>query len=113
MTTTWTVSSASDTLEGGAGADDLDGGTNGSEADGKEDTDIADTLSYAGSDAGVTVNLATVSVSGGHAEGDEIAVQRDAYDPDGAAEGDPVDVATFENVTGSGHNDTRSPATTG
>ena len=30
------------------------------------------TLSYAGSDAGVTVNLATVSASGGHAEGDEI-----------------------------------------
>ena len=52
------------------------------------------------------MNLATVKVSGGHAEGDEIAVQRDAYDPDGAAEGDPVDVATFENVTGSGHNDT-------
>ena len=99
-------STGSDTLEGGAGADELDGGTNGSEADGKEEGTTADTLSYAGSDAGVTVNLATVSLSGGHAEGDEIAVQRDAYDPDGAAEGDPVDVATFENVTGSGHNDT-------
>ena len=32
----------------------------------------ANTLSYAGSDAGVTVNLATASASGGHAEGDEI-----------------------------------------
>ena len=52
------------------------------------------------------MNLATVSVSGGHAQGDEIAVIPDGYDPDGA-DGDieAVDLSTFENVTGSMHND--------
>ena len=45
-----------------------------------------DTLDYTYSDAGVTVNLATGVVSGGHAEGDTI---------DG-----------FENVRGSSHDDT-------
>ena len=101
-----------DTIEGGAGADELDGGTD--SAAGTLATEVtemgadavSDTLSYAGSDAAVTVNLATVSVSGGHAEGDEIEVQRDAYDPDGpemddgTGDMDPVDVATFENVRG-------------
>ena len=39
-------------------------------------------------------------------KGDEVEVQRDAYDPDGAdGDGDPVDVSTFENITGSDHND--------
>ena len=73
-------------------------GDNGADSDG-------DTLSYAGSDAAVVVNLATVTVSGGHAEGDEIEVERDAYDPDGNEDGDPIDVATFEHITGSMHND--------
>ena len=50
-----------DTLEGGAGADRLDGGPG------------LDVVSYAGSDAAVTVSLATDTVSGGHAEGDEIS----------------------------------------
>ena len=58
-----------DTIEGGAGADELYGGT-ASGATLGNDTD-ADTLSYASSDAGVTVNLATLLFSGGHAEGDE------------------------------------------
>ena len=72
---------------------------------------VADTLSYASSDAGVTANLANLTFSGGHAEGDEIDVQRRAYDPDGEEMEDgtgaleSVDVATFENVTGSMHND--------
>ena len=70
-----------------------------------------DTLSYASSDAGVRVNLANLTFSGGHAEGDEVEVERDAYDPDGprqedgSGDLDPVDVATFENVTGSDHDD--------
>ena len=62
----------SDTLEGGAGADEMDGGTD--DNDNKDNNGIDsdnDTLSYAGSDAAVKVNLATLSFSGGHAEGDE------------------------------------------
>ncbi|MEZ5873230.1 MAG: M10 family metallopeptidase [Nitratireductor sp.] len=65
-----------DTIEGGAGADNLDGGAN---------TSVGDTLSYAGSSAGVTVYLATNTVSGGDADGDT--------------------VTGFENVTGSSHVD--------
>ncbi|MBL8907416.1 MAG: M10 family metallopeptidase C-terminal domain-containing protein [Rhizobiales bacterium] len=49
-----------DTLNGGAGADTLDGGAG------------TDTLSYAGSTAGVNVNLATAAASGGDATGDLI-----------------------------------------
>jgi len=54
-----------DTLIGGAGADRLNGGTN---------TAIGDTASYAGSNAGVTVNLglAGAQVSAGHASGDTL-----------------------------------------
>ena len=65
-----------DTLEGGDGGDDtLEGGAG------------ADTASYAGSDAGVTVDLSanTVIGSGGHAQGDVL-----------------IDI---ENLTGSEHND--------
>ena len=94
-----------DTVEGGAGADEMNGGSpegsGGTNADGEMDT-----LSYASSDAGVMVNLAALTASGGHAEGDEIVGERDAYDPDGdEGDKDPVDVATFENVTGSDHDD--------
>ena len=113
----------SDTIEGGAGADEMDGGTNdddfdvanlmedGTAGDNGADRD-GDTLSYATSDASVIANLATLTFSGGHAEGDEVEVERNAYDPDGpenteTGEGalDPVDVATFESITGSMHND--------
>jgi len=66
--------SGNDTINGGVGADSLDGGTG------------IDTLSYAGSTAGVNVNLATNTVSGGHGTGDTIV--------------------NFENVTGSSYNDT-------
>ena len=92
-----------DTIEGGAGADEMDGGTSGTGADGVDDDN--DTLSYASSDAGVHVNLTALTFSGGHAEGDEVEVQRDAFDPDRAGEGDPVDVSTFEYLTGSDHDD--------
>ena len=50
-----------DTLWGGAGADSLDGGAG-----------SRDVLDYTYSDRGVSVNLATGAVSGGHAEGDTI-----------------------------------------
>ena len=61
-----------DTLEGGAGADEMDGGfrTGGTILTANTQTN---TLSYAMSDAGVRVNLAAASASGGHADGDEIA----------------------------------------
>jgi Ca2+-binding RTX toxin-like protein len=49
-----------DSLNGGAGADTLDGGTG------------EDTASYAGSHAGVTVNLSTGTGSGGDAQGDTL-----------------------------------------
>ena len=50
-----------DSLYGGAGADSLDGGAG------------IDLLSYAGSNAGVSVSLATGTVLGGHAQGDTIS----------------------------------------
>ncbi|MEQ8877133.1 MAG: calcium-binding protein [Phycisphaerales bacterium] len=62
-----------DTVNGGDGADILAGG------------DGIDLLDYAGSDAAVTVDLATLAVSGGDAEGDTIS--------------------DFENVRGSDHGD--------
>lgn len=64
-----------DTIRGAQGADILDGGTG-----------TSDTLSYAGSGSGVTVDLFAGSAAGGHAQGDTI-------------EG-------FENITGSSHADT-------
>ena len=96
----------SDTVEGGAGADMLDGGT-AADITGGADTD-SDTLSYASSTGGVTVNLATAGASGGHADGDVIAVNRGVYDHDMDNETDELDVATFENVTGSDHHDSLS-----
>ena len=97
-----------DTLEGGAGADELDGGTattdDDDDDDGGADSD-ADTLSYAGSSAGVRANLASHTYSGGDAEGDEVEVERDAFDHDMDDDTDPLDVSTFENLKGSMHND--------
>lgn len=62
-----------DFVEGGAGADDMDGGAG------------FDTLRYNTSNAGVTVNLALGTSSGGHAVGDTFI--------------------NFENITGSDFND--------
>ena len=98
----------SDTIEGGAGADELHGGTTDTDTDNEDGVDdMPDTLSYATSDAGVSVNLSVNTVSGGHAEGDEIAVQRGVYDHDGDndAETDALDVSTFESVIGSMYDD--------
>ena len=68
----------------------------------------SNTLSYATSDAGVTVNLATASVSGGHADRamtivtyEETMIPRVTKIHDD----NEIDVATFANVTGSMHND--------
>ena len=71
-------------------------------------TDLSDTLSYASSSAGVTVNLSTSSASGGDAEGDEIETfDVDSYNHDGDAATDSIDAefSTFENITGSDHRD--------
>lgn len=97
-----------DSLEGGVGDDTLEGGAGADELDGGDDETGANTLSYAGSDAGVAVNLATASVSSGHAQGDEIAVIDDVdHDGDDGAEDETpeINVATFRKVTGSDHND--------
>ena len=61
-------------------------------------------LSYASSDAGVTVNLASASVSGGHATGDTIETYEESA-PTSDDAGNEIDVATFRNVTGSMHDD--------
>ena len=110
-------------IEGLAGADFLDGmdaeptGTQAlNELNTTVSTNGADTLSYQSSSAGVTVNLASASASGGDAEGDEIEVfevdyDHDAYDSDapvaGSDQTDPVETefSTFENLIGSAHRD--------
>ena len=103
-----------DTIEGGAGADELDGGYTPVNADGNAAGDPttddgnrnfeANTLSYASSNAGVTVNLATASASGGHATGDTIVTYEElAPIPDDL--NNEIDVATFANITGSMHDD--------
>ena len=87
-----------DMLEGGAGADMLDGGG--------YDDDVSNgknTLSYAKSTSGVTVNLKEAKVSGGHASGDKIETVR--HDHDGKADTSKINVATFINVKGSYYND--------
>ncbi|MEZ5873249.1 MAG: calcium-binding protein, partial [Nitratireductor sp.] len=74
-----------DIIMGGDGNDTIEGGADADELHGDGNTSAGDTLSYAGSNAGVTVFMATNSVSGGHADGDVIS--------------------GFENVTGSHHVD--------
>ncbi|MCY4363631.1 MAG: hypothetical protein OXE42_15880 [Gammaproteobacteria bacterium] len=107
-----------DTIEGGDGTDELDGdmgsigGARFMKGD-DNDTDydeathttfLADTLSYAMSDAGVRVNLAARSASGGHAQGDTIISFE--YDHDSNDNTDDIEVSTFENLTGSDYADT-------
>lgn len=82
----------SDSLTGGSGADTLTAGTGddtvqgGAGADSLSGGDGTDTLDYSGSSAGVTVDLSTNTASGGDAAGDTIS--------------------GFENLTGSGFDDT-------
>ena len=96
-----------DMIEGGAGADMLDGGYTDSDTgtDGNQGNSETNTLSYAGSDAGVTVNLVTASVSGGHAEGDTIVTFEQLVPIPDEDPNNEVDVATFVHVTGSMHDD--------
>ncbi len=64
-----------DTLEGGAGADEIDGGEDAGRGEffGSSRSLIwGDTATYVDSDAGVTINLATGTAEGGHAEGDTL-----------------------------------------
>ena len=81
-----------DILEGGDGSDILDGGADDDILDGGAGADTltggsgTDTLSYATDTTGVTVNLATNTVSGGDAAGDTIS--------------------GFENIFGGSGNDT-------
>jgi len=71
-----------DFLSGGDGRDYLRGGQGADRIDGGEGTDSA---SYYGSNAAVTINLATGNVSGGDAEGDTLI--------------------SIENISGSGYDD--------
>ncbi|MEL6477110.1 MAG: hypothetical protein AAFR17_07260 [Pseudomonadota bacterium] len=64
-----TGTSGADTITGGTGDDTLVGSPG---ADRMEGRGGRDTLDYAGSAAGVTVNLNTATASGGDAEGDEV-----------------------------------------
>ena len=75
--------SGDDALTGGAGNDQLNGGAGADTIDGGAGNDTA---TYEGSDAAITVNLSTNSMSGGHATGDTLT--------------------SVENITGSRHNDT-------
>ena len=104
----------SDTIEGGPGADGLDGDRGREDGQTQELRGIGagldgDTLSYASSGARVVANLATHTYSGGDAEGDEVAVQRgdgaDMYDHDDDPDTEALEVSSFENLTGSNHND--------
>ena len=73
-----------DTLRGGPGNDVLEGGAGADEVDGGEDDGLSqfvssyrdliwgDTATYLDSDAGVTIDLATGTAQGGHAEGDTL-----------------------------------------
>ncbi|MGO4127755.1 calcium-binding protein [Inquilinus sp. YAF38] len=79
-------STGDDKLDGGAGNDILEGGDHGDGIDQLTGGDGIDTLSYASSAAGVSVNLATGAVSGGDAAGDTFT--------------------GFEQVLGSGFDDT-------
>ena len=103
-------SAAANTIEGGDGADDMDGGdgrdgaTIGLNATNLSGDDYDDTLSYRSSDAGVIVNLTSLSFSGGHATGDN--TETFDYDPDGTVgDDDEFEVSSFENLIGSAHGD--------
>ncbi len=81
---TLTGNAGSDFLSGDAGDDTLTGGAGGDTLDGGAGVDLA---RYAGSDAAVTVDLATVEASGGHAQGDTL---RNVEDLEGSLHGDTL-----------------------
>ncbi len=73
------------TLRGSGGDDNISGGAGGDTLDGGANAASGDTVNYASSSAGVSINLATSSALGGDAQGDVIS--------------------NFENVTGSSQGD--------
>ena len=86
--------SGDDSLEGGAGADIINGGAD------------VDTASYAGSTAGVTINLFQGTASGGHAQGDTLALIENLT---GSANADSLTGDAGANLlNGGGGNDTMS-----
>ena len=91
-----------DTLEGGAGDDRLHGGAGADRLNGGNGHD--DWAIYWGSDAGVTVNLATGTGQGGHAEGDTLTGIESIHGSDHADHliGDDGD----NGLNGNGGNDT-------
>ncbi len=82
---TLTGDSNANNIRGGNGDDTVEGGDGGDTLWGEGGT--GDTLSYASSDAAVTVNIAAKTASGGHAQGD-------------------TGLGGFENLIGSAHDDT-------
>ena len=86
-----TGDSGDNVIEGLAGADKLDGGTHGTNGD---------TLSYASSNAGVTIDL---NEGDGNFESGVSAIKTPSG---GHAAGDNVRFESFENITGSAHRDT-------
>ena len=70
-----------DTLVGGAGRDYLEGGGGMDVVDGGDhpEAGYGDSVGYELSDAGVTINLATGTVQGGHAEGDTLTGIESVY----------------------------------
>jgi Ca2+-binding RTX toxin-like protein len=86
-----------DTIQGGLGADAMDGGAGFDTLEGAAGADTLtggagiDTASYAGSAAGMVVNLATGAVSGGDAAGDTFSSIEQVL---GSAFADPTDRRT-------------------
>jgi Ca2+-binding RTX toxin-like protein len=85
-----------DTVDGGAGNDSLIGGAGEDALHGGTGVDAA---SYAGSTAGVTVNLTTGAASGGHATGDTFTSIENLL---GSAHGDTLTGSTGNNVLNGG-----------
>ena len=104
-----------DTLEGGPGSDELDGGGPGGEGTAAQNVtsdarlnavlgaDNNDTLSYKSSTEAVNINLGALSFTGGDADGDEIETFDWYHDDENDT--DPIELSTFENVTGSANDD--------
>jgi Ca2+-binding RTX toxin-like protein len=85
-----------DELEGGAGADHLNAGTGPG----------IDTVAYATSQTGVTVNLTTLTASGGDAQGDQFGAGAEFENIRGSASADTLTGNALANVlTGGGGND--------
>lgn len=99
-----------DTIYGGAAADTLSGGNGNDLLEGGAGADVLngnagrDTASYSGSDAGVTVDLYLGTATGGHAQGDILALIEDLI---GSSLDDRLNGSNAANrLTGDAGNDT-------